>query len=266
MKPCHIRSSFCYCLLAALLTVLCGCERRVELLRELSEQDANEVVAVLAGKQIKAEKNLDKEGVSVVVNSLEMARAVRLLEAAGLPRRARTNFGDVFKKEGVISTPLEERARYIYATSQELESTLSLIDGVVVARVHVVLPERIAPGEPVQPASAAVFIKHLPSLDPDVVRPRVSRMVQNSIPGLTENEAKLSVVFLPSEEFKERVSLSKFGPFLVPNHSLPFWQRSLTGAILGSALILVLGACYWLKPEWFKKAGVLARARPAHGK
>jgi hypothetical protein len=37
--------------------------------------------------------------------------------------------------------------------SQELEATLSNIDGVIVARVHVVLPERIAPGEPVQPAS-----------------------------------------------------------------------------------------------------------------
>ncbi|MEJ2418897.1 MAG: type III secretion inner membrane ring lipoprotein SctJ [Exilibacterium sp.] len=247
MKLCHFR----YLLVAAVLTALCGCERRVELLSELSERDANEVVAVLSNKQIEATKNVGKDGVSVIVDSLEMPRAVRMLEAAGLPRRSRTSFGDVFKKEGVISTPLEERARYIYATSQELESTLSLIDGVVVARVHVVLPERIAPGEPVQPASAAVFIKHRSHLDPDVVKPRVRRMMQNSIPGLAENQAKLSVVFLPAEEYKEGVNLSKFGPFLVPNDSLQFWQRSVVGAVLGLIMLVVFG-CYWLKPEWFR--------------
>ena len=99
-----------------------------------------------------------------------IGRAVRTLEAAGLPRVARATLGDTFRKEGVISTPLEERARYIYALSQELETTLSNIDGVIVARVHVVLPERVAPGEPVQPASASVFIKHDPRLDPDNIR------------------------------------------------------------------------------------------------
>ena len=86
------------------------------------------------------------------------------------PKVARATLGDTFRKEGVISTPLEERARYIYALSQELEATLSNIDGVIVARVHVVLPERVAPGEPVQPASASVFIKHDPRLEPDSIR------------------------------------------------------------------------------------------------
>ena len=154
-----------------------GCSDRVELHRQLSEQEANEVIAELADKQVKAQKIPTKNGVSVSVNAQDISRAVNALEAAGLPRATRSTLGEIFRKEGVISTPLEERARYIYALSQELEATLSKIDGVIVARVHVVLPERIAPGEPVQPASASVFIKHNSRLDPDSIQSRVRRLV-----------------------------------------------------------------------------------------
>ncbi len=140
-------------LLLWLAFLLNGCSERVELHRQLSEQEANEVIAELADKHIRAQKVPAKDGVVVVVNAIDIGRAVRTLEAVGLPKIARTTLGDTFRKDGVISTPLEERARYIYALSQELEATLSNIDGVIVARVHVVLPERIAPGEPVQPAS-----------------------------------------------------------------------------------------------------------------
>ncbi|WP_230116101.1 type III secretion system inner membrane ring lipoprotein SctJ, partial [Stenotrophomonas lactitubi] len=146
-------------LVFSLALMLGGCGESVELHRQLSEQDANEVIAELADKHIRAQKVPAKDGVVVRVNAADISRAVRTLEAVGLPKVARATMGDTFRKEGVISTPLEERARYIYALSQELEATLSNIDGVIVARVHVVLPERVAPGEPVQPASASVFIK-----------------------------------------------------------------------------------------------------------
>src|SRR5476651_30606 len=191
-------------LLLCLTLMLSGCGERVELHRQLSEQEANEVIAELADKHIRAQKIPAKDGVVVRVNATDISRAVRTLEAVGLPRVARTTLGDTFRKEGVISTPLEERARYIYALSQELESTLSNIDGVIVARVHVVLPERVAPGEPVQPASASVFIKHDPRLDPDNINPRVRRLVASSIPGMAsaiDNPQKLTVVFVPATAY-----------------------------------------------------------------
>lgn len=151
------KRAFSTLLLCLLLT---GCNERTVLHSHLSEQDANEVIAELANKNVEASKQVDKDGLTVLVEPADMNSAVQVLEAAGLPRRSRSSLGEIFRKEGVISTPMEERARYIYALSQELESTLSQIDGVVLARVHVVLPERVAPGEPVQPASASVFIKH----------------------------------------------------------------------------------------------------------
>lgn len=225
--------------------LLSGCGESVELHRQLSEQEANEVIAELADKQIRAQKIPVKDGVVVRVRANDIGRAVRTLEAVGLPKVARSTLGDIFRKEGVISTPLEERARYIYALSQELEATLSNIDGVIVARVHVVLPERVAPGEPVQPASASVFIKHDPRLDPDNIQPRVRRMVASSIPGMAsaiENTQKLTVVFVPATAYQEQQQLTYLGPFLVPGQDLQFWRTALMAPLIA----IVLGGTAWL--------------------
>ncbi|MDW6001951.1 type III secretion system inner membrane ring lipoprotein SctJ [Vibrio mangrovi] len=246
--------------LLGVLILLGGCKQSVELHRNLSEEDANEVIAELAFKHIDADKAVTKEGITVSVDVADMARAVRLLEAAGLPRKARANMGEVFRKEGVISSPLEERARYIYALSQELESTISQIDGVLVARVHVVLPERVAPGEPVQPASAAVFIKHRPDLDPDVIRPRIERLVRTSIPGLSDKKDKMSVVFVPATVYREQMQLVYFGPFLIKKDDVSFWQGVVVSTVV--VLLLLLGVLtIWLKQEW--RQAVFGRFIPA---
>ena len=100
-------------LLLLLVFTLNGCSDRVELHRQLSEQEANEVVAELADKHIRAQKIPAKDGVVVAVQAADIGRAVRTLEAAGLPRVARTTLGDNFRNEGFISTPLEEIASYI---------------------------------------------------------------------------------------------------------------------------------------------------------
>lgn len=231
-----------------LVFFLVGCSESIELHRKLSEQDANEVISELESKQIRAQKISTKEGVAVRVKAKDIGRAVRTLEAVGLPRHARSTLGDIFRKEGVISTPLEERARYIYALSQELEYTLSNIDGVIVARVHVVLPERVAPGEPVQPASASVFIKHDLRLDPDSTRSRVRRLVASSIPGMTmtaDNRQKLTVVFVPAAAYNEQQQLKQFGPFLIPEQDSHFWS----GVLIAVAVLLVLTIGWGLRSK-----------------
>lgn len=250
-------------------TMLSGCSDRVELHRQLSEQEANEVIAELADKHIRAQKIPAKDGVVVTINANDIGRAVRTLDAAGLPRTARATLGDTFRKEGVISTPLEERARYIYALSQELEATLSNIDGVIVARVHVVLPERIAPGEPVQPASASVFIKHDPRLDPDNISARVRRMVASSIPGMAtavDNPQKITVIFVPATLYQDQQRLVYFGPFLVPGDDLGFWRNSVTICLLG--MLAAAGAVVYVhrrRQRFVPEPPVIsASAGPAH--
>ena len=135
------------CLLG-ICAFLVACGGRVELMGAIPEDEANDILAALIKVDIPAEKVPGKEGmVSILVDGDKVGRALEVLRENALPRERFAGIGQIFKKEGLISSPLEERARYIYALSQELSNTLSKIDGVLTARVHVVLPERGVAGE-----------------------------------------------------------------------------------------------------------------------
>lgn len=203
--------------LLACLLLLSACSKMVNLQASLTDADANEIVLVLNRKGIGVEKQKNKEGVTLIVKEADLSRATETMNEAGLPRRSLSNLGEVFKKQGMISTPMEERIRYIHGLSEELESTLQQFDNVVSARVHVVLPERIAPGEPIQPSSAAVFVKYRQPLDEDAVMPRIRRLVASSIPGLggEEGRNKVSVVMMPGEAPAAGIEWTTLGPFLV---------------------------------------------------
>ncbi len=213
---------FLIVILSASLLYACGA--RIELLRDISESEANEAMAALLDAGISSSKIPGKEGlVSLDVDQSKLAQAIAILNAEGLPRERFAKMGDVFRKEGLISSPLEERARYIWALSQELSATLSQIDGVIKARVHVVLPEKTGGGDPSLPSSAAVFIKHKQGVILDDSVAQIKRLVSNSIPGLSSD--KVTVVMLPSiAHSKEILPEAKGKP--VPEQSVNGDQSS----------------------------------------
>lgn len=181
-------------LLLGLLLVLAACGSRVELFSAANESEANEVLSVLLDAGISAQKASTKTGVAVSVEGQQVARALDILRARGLPRERFDGMGQIFRKEGLVSSPLEERARYIYALSQELTNTLSQMDGVLAARVHVVLPERGGVGENTTPSTAAVFIKHQTGYNLDALQPQIRKLVTHAIPGLTEDRVSIALV------------------------------------------------------------------------
>jgi len=224
--------------------LLAACGGRVDLMGAIAEDEANEVLAALINAAIPTEKVSGKEGmVGVRVASDDVGRALEVLRDKGLPRERFAGMGQVFKKEGLISSPLEERARYIYALSQELSNTLSKIDGVLAARVHVVLPERGTAGETGVPSTAAVFIKHQDGYNLEIIQPQIRRLVTNSIPSLTAD--RVSVVFVASQARSgaaapEATSQSVWG-FEVPAQtasglSLLLWSLVGTAVVALAAL------------------------------
>lgn len=179
--------------------LLAACGKQVELQQKLNDDDANAIQALFIQHGVSMSSERDKDGIRISVAQEQLPRAVALLRDAGLPRQPLTNLGEVFRKDGIVSTPLEERARYIYALSQELQGTLQQIDGVVSARVQVVLPDRETPGDPLEPSSAAVLIKYRPGVMPDKIAPYVARLVADSIPGLSGHAAdKVSLILVPA--------------------------------------------------------------------
>jgi type III secretion protein J len=236
-------SAFRALLVALVFLTLAGCGGKVDLLSGLSEADANETLAVLLDAGISTEKITRKDGISVKIPESQVAQALALLNSKGLPRRHHDRMGDVFKKENLISTPLEERARYLYALSQELEHTFSQIDGVLSARVHIVLPERLTPGDPLLPSSAAVFIRHVQQIDLGVLEPRIRRMVANSIPGLNSGKTdQITVVFVPAMTDQAASSMERVGSFVVEKSSVQNLRITLwtMGLAIGVLIIGIL--------------------------
>src|SRR6185436_13008035 len=173
-------------LVLALSLLLAGCQN--ELYSNLSELEANQMLAVLMANGISAEKaQKGKGGFTVSVDQRDMLKALSVLNDRGYPKSARDSIGKVFQKSGIMSSPFEERVRYIYALGEEVAQTLSLVDGVVTARVHIVLPDTPQLGQPIKPSSAAVFIKHQPGVDLDFFTPQIRRLVASSIEGLQAN-------------------------------------------------------------------------------
>ena len=183
-------------LVLALAVALAGCGRS-ELYTGLTEREAKEMVAVMESAGLGAEKaSKDGKTWSLSASKDQFPEAVALLQARGYPKERYETLGEVFKKQGFVSSPLEERARLIYGLSQELSNTISSIDGVVAARVHLAVPEIDPLAETQRPSSASVFIKHDPEVDLSAQVGPIKALVVNSIEGLPYD--RVTVVLVPA--------------------------------------------------------------------
>lgn len=194
-----------------------ACSSNTSLFNSLEQDEANEIYATLLEVGIPAQRENTKTGVTLIVPQSMSSEALKILQSKGLPRDKKSSMGEVFRKESMISSPLEERARYLYALSQELERTLMRMDGVISSRVHIVLPERSNPGEPLSPSSAAVFVKYDQRTSFPAYIPRIRELVFNSIPGLTgDAHSAISVAAVPAENLQENcVALLWYGPIAI---------------------------------------------------
>ena len=179
-------------LAAALL--LAGCDKETTLHAGLAERQANLVMAALIDAGISCHKTPGEEGTwNVTVAESRFADAVNMLERNGLPRNAHQGIGEVFKKTGMISSPSEERIRFMDALAQDIAKTISGIDGVVDARVHVVLPENDPFARHALPSSAAVAIRSRWDADITDIIPSIKGLVKNSIEGLSAEKIMVTV-------------------------------------------------------------------------
>ena len=181
-------------LIAAGVMRFAGCEKEVALHSQLEERQANLVMAALLDDGIACRKTPGDEGAwNVMISESDFAAAANLLERRGLPRRSYHGVAEVFRKTGMVSSPSEERIRFMDALAQDLSRTISCIDGVVDARVHVVLPENDPFAKNTLPSSAAVAIRSRWNSDIADLVPSIKNLVKNSIEGLKYEKISVTV-------------------------------------------------------------------------
>jgi type III secretion protein J len=187
--------------IAALIVAgVSGCKE--EAFRNLSSRDANEMYAILANNGISATREIQTDGTGkLLITSSELPRAIQILSAQGYPREAYKSMADVFPGDGLIVTPLEQRARLVFAMSQELSKTVSMIDGVTRARVHLVLPEIELRGANSTKPSASVAIHHRAGMDTADLSGKVRTLVANGVQGLSVRDVTVATFVQDSRAY-----------------------------------------------------------------
>ena len=181
-------------LLSVLFFTHCTNMENPKLVQGLKERDANNILLILSNNAIQAKKEIDKDGTYfVTVEPKNQMMGLRVLSDFGEPQTQRESMGTIFHKDNMISSPMEEFARYTFALDQDLEKTLSQIDGVISVRVHVSLPmpsDNLWSSEAIKPG-AAIFIKYRSGNRLDLFTNRIKLLVSKAVPGLTANMVEI---------------------------------------------------------------------------
>ncbi|BCG82688.1 MULTISPECIES: type III secretion system inner membrane ring lipoprotein SctJ [unclassified Mesorhizobium] len=223
-----------------LLVALGGC--KVDLYTQLQEREANEMLALLMDNGVDAVRVAAKDGTSTVqVDEKLLAYSIDLLNGKGLPRQSFKNLGEIFQGSGLIASPTEERARYVYALSEELSRTISDIDGVFSVRVHVVLPHNDLLRAGATPSSASVFIRHDAKADLSVLLPKIKMLVADSIEGLSYDKVEVVLVSVERSAPEQR----SVPATVLAQASRPV-PAPLLASLTGIAAAVFAVACYLL--------------------
>lgn len=222
----------CLTVLIAVMLVACAKE---DLYTNVPESDANTMLGLLIARGISATKRPVKENLfAVAVPRDQFASAVDILKWYGIPKETFAGIGEMFPKTGLVSSPSEERIRFMHALAGNISEMLSNIDGVITARVILVLPSNDPYTNKNNPASASVFLKIRPGFDTTTQIPQIKQLVMNSVEGL--NYDKVAVTLVRSDE------VDFFNPLKVGSQ-----QSKVLGISVGSeskgvlTLVLSLG-------------------------
>ena len=216
-----------------------GCSMPIQ--HGLDETAANEILTSLERAGIQATKSRDEDGAfTVAVAKTDALRAMELMRSLGLPRGPRAGFGEIYKQPSLLPTPTEDRARYVEALAGEIARTLETVEGVVNARVHLVLPEPdpfAVDGKPRVPAQAAVLLKARAGRPAPIGEQDVRKLVAGSVPGLDPSAVAVVVTPAPEIPAAPGANLVAFGPLRMSPDGRGFLVAGLVGAIALVALL-----------------------------
>lgn len=251
-------------LLGVIAFAFTGCESKKTIVNGLDEREANEILVLLASKNIEAYKLQQKEGGGgggakvilwdIAVNSSDSTQAMEILSSYGLPRRRGQNLLELFSAGGLVPSDLQQKIRYQAGLADQIASTIRKIDGIIDADVQLSFPEEdpLNPNAQKIPPTASVYVKHTGVLDDpnSHLIPKIKRLVSSSVPGLSFDNVTVipdRARFADSRAPKERpteLDYVKVWTVVVAKESLTRFQIIFFSLCL--LLLLLSFSAFWL--------------------
>jgi type III secretion protein J len=195
--------------LLVILLSLSACNKDVTILQDLDQDTANDIILLLRENSIEAKKIEKNKLQSVNVSSTDETRALALINAYGKPDKKFKSLGEIFKKDGFISSPTEEQARLVYGLEQEISGMIAQIEGVINVNVQVALPtfkDDLWDTDNSKP-SAAILVIYLKKYRIDRHKERIKKLVSKAIPNLNINDVEIA--FIPKNEYDIKIPTTK---------------------------------------------------------
>ncbi|ADO74089.1 flagellar M-ring protein FliF [Stigmatella aurantiaca] len=184
------------CLGLLLVVGATACRERIQ--HGLDERQANELQTVLLERGLEARKVPEagkKPSWSIEVDEAQASAAVRILAELGLPRPVAETGCDVFGGGALLRTPIEEQLCRTRVLERGIEKTLQGMEGVLVARVHLMVPPPARPGHAPSAAKASALLRTA-SGQADRLRQsqdRLQALIAGGVEGLSPEAVSLLV-------------------------------------------------------------------------
>lgn len=227
--------------IAAVLVLIVGgsitlllAQKQVEkgyLYENLSEADNQEIVAELK-KQRVADFVLDARGILVPADQIVPLRLK--LAQEGLPSRGMIGW-EKFDDKDFTRTEFEQNINKLRAIQGELARTISSIDGINSARVHIVTPKKALFQEDEEKPTAAIYIKTAANatLSPKQIK-GITHMVSRSVEGLSPDN-----ITIIDQEGKMLTKVESDDPTAKMTNEMTSYRRALEAEMTSKIKSLV---------------------------
>lgn len=158
---------------------------------QVGQQNMSVIVDTLDKAGIRY-KISDTDGL-LFVPAKDLQQAKLRLSAAGVAKDDSFNFQYLNDQGGIGSSQFMENARYLRALEGDLSKTISSIEGIASARVHIAIPENNIFADENRRPTASVVVSASPGfmLDKDKIR-AIVQVVASSVPGLDPKDVAIT--------------------------------------------------------------------------
>lgn len=212
------------------------------LLENLTQEQANQVLAILQQHNISAEKSgTRKEGYAVRVGEYENTAALSIVNQYQLPWAAEIQIGQAFPESALVASPNAEQARVISLLEQRLGQSLRLINQVVNVRVHISYPAfRNDVNNKNSINHVGILVSYKGDINENIFISQIKSLIKNSVNDVSYDNISVVLFDAPAIQYSPPTKVSRSWPII--------FMISLASIAFITIVILII---YLYKSRWF---------------